>query len=749
MCTTNGNYTGGNDAVLALNIDQLNELLINSYAQNIDQFNSSLGATAFCVAGEGSSYNLVSINFGSPSIQFVASSSLVELTFPVSGGVYMYSGVPAVKAGENAPYAVLFDGAVSYVQLSVPLNSVSGESSAGSATLSFQNIQAVSVNLEGLPQGNASTQIGTALQTYLQSTGITLTSASFPISTPAVLTPSAIGFAISSDETTLYVLMATGQNDQIGAAPVQNPLDALGSSSPTYSAAIAISNATLFQNLLPTDGVTIGGVNFDATFNQSSGVSLTESGGSSTGINCSVAIGPNSITITGPYPNPNDPSANCFYFSPSTFTLSPGNNGMSVSASGNWVQQYTYTNSIGEGGKNIVSATCTGDLMPSISSSNNNEILFGQPNTSTLTGTVVNEAINYANDGLDEFIYSNLPSDLLTEMGANIGAAMSWVTFPAITTFTLDNFLFPAGPQVSLSAATLPGDLVGLGSIAPQIEISGTESNQGQSGSTQNSPIELTAGSGAYQLSATGGSGSYSWSVISGPGTIDTDGAYTPPPSQKRPAVALICATDQSNSDLAGFISICVVPATSGGLLISPGTVICGPRAQVLVGAVASASPMPANPTPLPVSDLTFTPSKDFDAGMATVTFTAPSTTGNITVNVSETVDDKQLSGSSIWTVAEVQNPTITVQTGSNPVSAGGTLQLAASGIPEGSSLYWALFPDTPGAATGSISWTGNGLTAIYTAPSVQNGTVNAVAFYANTNGLGVGFIGINPATSS
>jgi hypothetical protein len=169
----------------------------------------------------------------------------------------------------------------------------------------------------------------------------------------------------------------------------------------------------------------------------------------------------------------------------------------------------------------------------------------------------------------DDVTFSGTPTVSVTasgtdQDGANAAAKMlqsefttpfSKIACPAISTFALDNLLFPAQDVLSFTTPEFPADLLLVGQVQPSVTVTPVQ-------------IALTAGQTAQFQSSVA---SASWNV-EGDGSISASGLYTAPAAVAWPEVVVVAATDPNNLGSTGcaIITLTPPPASEENSLVLP-----------------------------------------------------------------------------------------------------------------------------------------------------------------------------------
>jgi uncharacterized repeat protein (TIGR03803 family) len=230
------------------------------------------------------------------------------------------------------------------------------------------------------------------------------------------------------------------------------------------------------------------------------------------------------------------------------------------------------------------------------------------------------------------------------------------------------------------------------------------------------SPATIQTG-GASQCTATvKGTGSYSSAVTwrAGAGTIDPSGLFTAPGSTGSVAIT---ATSTQDTAKSGTAAVAVTPApaiTSLSVSCNPATIYPGQTSQCTATVKGIGS---------------YSSAVTWSAGAGTISssglFTAPGSTGSVTVTATST-EDPAKSGST--TVAAVQ---ITLTPTSVTVPEGGMQTFAASVAGIGNGVMWSVQEGSAGGTFVNATLS----SAIYVPPAAA-GTFHVVATSADSSGI-------------
>ncbi|MFL6198217.1 MAG: hypothetical protein ACJ76J_03485 [Thermoanaerobaculia bacterium] len=300
----------------------------------------------------------------------------------------------------------------------------------------------------------------------------------------------------------------------------------------------------------------------------------------------------------------------------------------------------------------------------------------------------------------------NLPDVLRHTIRDKLRPILEQVQLPYVKTFALANLLFPSGHTVDLKEAELPGDLKLKGSMVPPVELAPAQASAAPG---QRVPFKVVGRNASDFL----------WAICSDKGSdtgsIDEAGVYTAPESVDKAIVVIVTAVSKADAKNTGSAMVLVYrPPASGGVAVSPATVVAAP------GALVELSTADAGGNPVAVTWKLPADGGEMDAG---------DETGEYTYSAPDRIDKAV----EITAVAEIQGHPekrgearirlvpkvkVTVSAAQPSVKPGGSVKLTAATDPklESPKLRW--FVDPPG--TGSVeAQEGDRSRATYRAPKV------------------------------
>ena len=708
--------TAGWDAVCAIDTDGLNRLLLDWYLQDNPIAPVGRLQTAYV---SGDVWCLLDAELGPVRLSFPAATSgtTCTVTRRITGGALLLCHrTPTPHIVDAVPLG----GAGASLTGTLELTKVTGTTAGGSVQLDL-GAGSWTAEVAGLPASGPAKDLARAVAAYYAANpsiivlggvgtskvGPFLQPTSFELATQAK--PGTRG-----DGCVLLLITTNGTPGTVGALPVYPIPDG-------HSAALLVSNHTLFNGILPSQLSSHGSV-IDATAVGSCGTdgvwrTIIQSGTANLG---AIEIG---APDDGPYSSNGEQYSSWwsrFWHNGHTqeravsvplsgLTVGSSSSGLSASHSAQWQQGWDYT-----------TTTWWGHIPHTEATFNRVATTLTYQASATPVIDPATCLVTFAWSGAPSCV-SQLTTDqwrlFKTDPGAAIAAqivARMTAVFKALTlaevnTFALQNLLFYGRNALRLTAGSVPADLVLTGNLAPFLAVDPVSS-------------EVTAGDSPVAFSATLGgkpTASRLWQVIPAVGRIDTSGSYTPPPQVTAPTVVQVTATDGTDS---GRALVVVMPRPAGGLVVVPANRIAAAGVQLYL-TVHDASGAPVTDvswTIAPAGSGSITPSGDAWAYHTPNQVTAPAI---VTLTASTSGGRNGAA-----TVAVVPTVPLTVTTNQTSVKPGAqvTLTASANGI-DLTQVRWLL--STPG--TGTLSaLQGPSITFTAAKPAAGGSTTPEVAAY-------------------
>ena len=731
--------TGGWDAICALDSGALTQLLFQNYLAGGPLARSQALQIVVAVDEGAGTYALVDLMLGPPDLSFPASAGLQQayLSRFVLGGWYVLFDAQSLTILTATPQQeATLSGTLN-------LNQVTGSQGPVGQLVVDLGSGAWTPALLGLDPGSeTSAAIGLAIATFYQEQ-----STSYPLGTvatgsgvPAGLQPQAFDFVTAQ------------QGDATGPSCVQLLIRTTGSGGPVQplasypipagsTAALILSNEILFGSALPAAlnagvfGQTIGAT---ATGQQGSDGEETQVAGGSVDIGILGTPGSNTIYYTSQALQGGSviPPAGAPVGLPLAGTFTLGSNAIAFAWAADWSQTWAYADNTMSSAAGLQSLWYTTDVDMSVSMSwtGTPTVVAGSTNLITFTASSAPApTVSGSGSRWDKIWDSAFISQFEQNSAQPLQAAFGTFPFPNLSTFSLDNLLFPSQPGFALQfdQVSLPFDLVITGQLPPALTVTA-------------SPLYLPPGQ-TYQLSATynGASASVTWETQAGSlGTVDATGLYTAPASVTGTSVDVVVATLDGDSFISGGVLIFVAAVASPTALeVSPPAVTLTQGQYLVLTVTESGGALVDGPPPsIPGGLGTIAPTAFQPAG--TWTYTAPAavaTAATVSLTFASDADPSE-TGTAVITLAV--SATVTVNASSSSVTSGEQVQLQASS--ETLEYFeWLLTP--PGCGT----LAGEGASATYTAPGTVTSTtpvtIVAYAITGTTAGIGTTEITLDP----
>jgi hypothetical protein len=728
----------GWDAVCAINVAKLNELLLNWYLNN-GPANPETPVQMILVANN--SYYVLSAFLGAPELQFSTSLGLQECqcTMRLVGGSLAQFD-PSTRSIQNI---LLLQPDLASISGTLILAKAPGQAQLGELTLDLAS-GTYTPSISGIAsQSPLAATLGDAFQTYFanQSTIFHLGGVTTSESIQKCLQPQSFEIAVQANRTSgttgdgcvLLLIQTTGSGGSVNVL-TEYPIP------DEFTASLLVSNEILFNNLFPSalNSSPTNSAN-EITFEsqQASGgiyQASLQKGAADLGVQTDTNSSYRPQTSDGQF----DSGSETYLGAPivadlSGLVLTPlgGNQGsLTWTYSKEWTQGFAYASTNVPRQYNqkyaTASATLTYNATASATITSPATCIVSFPLsgkagfTFTMSRTLEGE--------IGEIDFGSLIISPVETYVEEIFDAIA--TVPDVDTFALQNLLFYPNQSLSLSSASLPGDLLLVGDTVSPIVISPAQ-------------VSIAAGASPIQFSATLNGQPVSdaiWEIVPNRGSI-VDGLYTPPADSVDSLVIKITATSGSNSGNA--LVIVSTPQTSGGIQISPGAVaICADQSYTFTFTDSNGNPVDVNCSLSPSGDSSGTVENSFGWS-----YTAPNEVDSpLTVTLTATsTQDSSLTGTATIYLVTSNNLVITASQAS--VGPGGTVNLSTALPDEVEELVWIIFSSSSDPA-GNIAVSQNGSNeATYTAPAAVTApvTIQAVAYgYDATNGaVAFGAVGI------
>jgi hypothetical protein len=702
--------TNGWDAICAMNLKQVNSLLLQQYLRNGP---TSPAMPLRLILNAESQFWVLDVVLGPPELSFQAGSQNATLEMElVRGSLIAFN--PQTNSVLNAvrirPKESSLTGPLTLAKMDVKdtLGSLVADLGAAAYTPKIGGVDPASV---------LNTALGLAVQTYFADN-----ETRFPIGTIA---PAQVSASLQPTDFKFHTQQKAGSSEACVLLLIQTNGTA-GSVEPFEdypipagcTAALRISARALFNGLLPeylNGAFSQLGTRFSG---QQSGDAWSTMGSGGT-----IDYG----KIGEERNRGGDPwSADCWSGKAKPVVIPMGSFAVSASQgslSANWSCQYTSC-----WGEEIIGPypderlfPATFELSLSLSSK---PIVDPVTDQVTFPGTPsisVRQTDGYELLGPISTIQGGLRQNLQTTLNS--------FQLPSVNTFALTNLLFPANHVISLTGVALPGDLNLTGSMVAPIAVT-----------PANSAIAPDA---TVQFNAAGSSGSdILWEIKPRVGSISSTGLYTAPASITEAQVIVATAVSKSDPSVTGSAMVLVYSSPAAtGVAVAPGSSVVTPGQTLQLSATDAAG----NAVSV---DWTLSPNVgQISQSFGQHIYTAPSSIASATKVTVTAKNHSDPSKSGVAVIQVTPQATVAVTPATATVKAGAKLALTATASPgDVTDVCWAVYPIGAGTVTPDDSNPGK---AIYTAPQSigQNPAVSVVAYLVDDEAAGLGASAITLAS--
>lgn len=703
--------TNGWDAVCAMNLKQVNALLLQQYLQD-GPTSPSLPLRVILQVQED--FWIFDVVLGPPELSFQAGSANATLGMElVRGSLIAFD--PQKQAVLNA---VRIRPKESKLTGPVTLDKVTGEVNQLGKVVVDLGANAYTPSIAGVaPDSVLNTAIGDAVKTFFacNETKFTL-GAIAPDSVPGAFSPTDFHFSIqqkpnSQDACLLLLIKTNGADGTIG--PLTNypiPDD--------HSAALLISARAVFNGVL----VDYLNGSFSKLGTKFKGVQSNNTWSSTVGTGGAVDFGevgtyqpsePTQGQEATPWSSGENRYPAAVTFSLDNFTVSLAQNNLSVAWScehTNWWSVWYWPYDPYGGGRWMPNTTQL-----------TLEVGFNQ-STSAPKVDPISDQVSFQSDKPSVTVSLKNPPDLwdqiwnakfglsdafLGGIQSALGKVFESFQLPSVNAFALVNLLFPAKHVISLKEAKIPADLYLTGSLVQPIEVT---------------PVHtVVAPGGTVQFNASGRAASdILWQIKPRTGSISSTGLYTAPSSTSEAEVVVVTAVSKQDSSTVGSAMVLISQSPAAkGIAIAPGNSVVTPGNTVqLLATDAKGQPVAVNWGPLSPNIGQIKSGWNTGEGI----YTAPATLASATDVSASAVSVSDPSQTGVAVIRVTPQATITVTPGQASAKAGGTVALAAQAAAgDAGDLRWAVFP--PGVGT-VVADSDDPAKATYTAPS-KLGNIN------------------------
>lgn len=724
--------TNGFDALIVVSESKINQGLFKQYATG--SFGALTQSILLNLPGtDPGSYIIFNLNLCTPLLSF-SQQQAAQLQMLIGPGSFMMN----VTTKKNGKFVSLYelDALTSRITGAYPLSTIAGsitgetsKTTLGTVVLNMGESTSWSSELNGMaPRSLLSQNLNAALQEYFGSFDESLSLGSVASSTkvvPECLSPTSFTFTgfpqtgANSDGVLVFQVVTTGNGGKtLNSAPslpsgadvaiyLSADLFAQNILTPKLSSALGVDNWVYTKATTNTPWTVTPGANqglkidlVSAGTKQNMFYSGKTTSSAWTGQNA-VKTSP-TISLDGLCFSPNSAQQlQASLTSPSDFSQSFVNIYMSETGLDEYVQLSSQ-------------ASCSGYQ-------NSFDAVLSTGTTSTFA---LNLAENWGGKititQTDEhWITPSLPTNFASNLSSGLTKALNTIEIDDVNEFLLSSLVSPAG-TLQLSAASLPSDLLTIGTLAPVIPI------------TPNEVVLGPGGSITLQATVSGTETVSNWSVLSGlkSGSLSKDGnscTYTAPSTVAADQVVVVEAV--TNLMNKGFVLIAVQPQQAQTAIQIPVGLVLPTAATYTFTALDTAV---ANGLSLTASAGTLAKTSQG------YTFTSPTSAGSVTVSAKDT---KGNSFATTWQVAEPVTLSITGLPTGNTVKAGQTAKLVASGG-SFSNFFWTLANNhMTTAALGSLS-AATGVTVTYTAPTTVNSSANGFVQICAISGTPIKAVG-------
>lgn len=724
--------TNGFDALIVVSESKINQGLFKQYATG--SFGALTQSILLNLPGtDPGSYIIFNLNLCTPLLSF-SQQQAAQLQMLIGPGSFMMN----VTTKKNGKFVSLYelDALTSRITGAYPLSTIAGsitgetsKTTLGTVVLNMGESTSWSSELNGMaPRSLLSQNLNAALQEYFGSFDESFSLGSVASSTkvvPECLSPTSFTFTgfpqtgANSDGVLVFQVVTTGNGGKtLNSAPslpsgadvaiyLSADLFAQNILTPKLSSALGVDNWVYTKATTNTPWTVTPGANqglkidlVSAGTKQNMFYSGKTTSSAWTGQNA-VKTSP-TISLDGLCFSPNSAQQlQASLTSPSDFSQSFVNIYMSETGLDEYVQLSSQ-------------ASCSGYQ-------NSFDAVLSTGTTSTFA---LNLAENWGGKititQTDEhWITPSLPTNFASNLSSGLTKALNTIEIDDVNEFLLSSLVSPAG-TLQLSAASLPSDLLTIGTLAPVIPI------------TPNEVVLGPGGSITLQATVSGTETVSNWSVLSGlkSGSLSKDGnscTYTAPSTVAADQVVVVEAV--TNLMNKGFVLIAVQPQQAQTAIQIPVGLVLPTAATYTFTALDTAV---ANGLSLTASAGTLAKTSQG------YTFTSPTSAGSVTVSAKDT---KGNSFATTWQVAEPVTLSITGLPTGNTVKAGQTAKLVASGG-SFSNFFWTLANNhMTTVALGSLS-AATGVTVTYTAPTTVNSSANGFVQICAISGTPIKAVG-------
>lgn len=687
--------TNGWDAICAFDVAQLNQVFLQQFLfQQQTSFALNVQTALMDPSGNGLLL-MVDVLLGPPEVSFPddLSTQQLNVTMAILGGQLIQLMPQGITAAVISVLNVTTP-AQSQITGPVSLAQVPGSDIVGSVVLNLAS-GAYDVTLEGIAPGSpVSAAIGAALQSYFATSPVNYVVATVAQSNvPAPLQPTAFDLYLQpspdvvGDGALLLFIKTTGTGGPVAA---MSPYPISGDSGST----LIISGNALFN------GVLLEGLNDEVKPFGTSMISFPLMG-----------IFANAVFMTQPNSQFGLQLENDFGYScgwggdkepvavPFELIISYSNGQFTLTWSA-VMSTYWYSTQDGSvAGPLILTLNWNATMSPSIDS----------------TGTV-----SFTSPGLPQVTITDGSVSLMVEneLQTQLNAAFENFVLPPIDTFVLSNLLFANPNAFTPESVSLDFDMTVTGTISPGLVFEpGYALLAATEGATASWSVSYNGQPvGADQLKF----------YVNGPGSIDANGIYTPSLDAPMPAFVVITGILIASQGVIGSALLIVYePVPAGALTIDPSSIsLSAGYAYTFTASTGVNVTLSPNIGTLSAGD-----------DPASFVYTAPDTVDMpqpVTITATSTSDASQNATVTVNLLTNDDSAAVNWTTTPQSLSPGEQASLVATADLVGNWI-WASYP--PGF--GSITPTGDGSTATYTAPPEAAPTTQvSIVAYGNMNGV-------------
>lgn len=720
---TGHTVTHGWDAVCAMNAARTSQIFFQQYL-NEGPTNPRAPLQAIFPHGTGSGFVLLDLILGPPQISFPADLALqqgeVQMSL-VKGMLVQFD--PDQQIIQSA---IVIQPNESWIAGPVALDKVAGQVNTVGQVVANLAAGAYQPQIAGIEASSLlATEIGTAIQTFFAQQAMQYILGTIVVGNiPAALQPTHFEIVTQPDPNdtkggcVLLLIQTNGTAGSVG--PLQTYPIPEG-----HTAALLVSNQVLFNQLIPPF-LTQEFKNMGTTFtgSQSNGVySAVSSGGT-------VNLGQFSSDSDTEY-------SSDAYGSPAAVTIDTSGFVVFCAFESNLAVQWK---------KTFEQYWTTVDPIPPVSQTPykaNMACVYAMVNTASVDATT--DVIAFSGSGSSQFgpaeHYSfwqkfcghfNVPAVAEQRMNQTFDAIFGKLELPSVNTFALGNLLFPSLHALSLTAASVPCDLLASGDVSPRLQVLPATVHL-QPGHTQQFVAVDQHGQPLTGIL---------WELKPGLGSINGSGWYTAPAHVNGAEVVVVQAINcQNTTQSAGAMTVIYESPAANGLTISPPQLLLT-AGQNFALHVTDASGNSVDAT-CSASPKVGTLTQGWTTGAWS--YAAPATIDGdavVTITAQATQDPTKTGTMKIYLAPTVP---VTISPSASTVRPGGTVHLTASASGF-SSFQWQLYPLGSGSIQADPS---DSSKAIFTAPASEPQNQNVIMIVAyglhSAAGIGLARVTFNP----